>query len=338
MAAQLALSGTLRVGTRLSGRLLFAAATALALLITALLAADNAFANVATPQSSPPPTVNVVDNANGTVSVSATGTWKWTTLKNPSTTHPCDSRFGVGWAMIWRDPDDSGTVLSYDGGKVKVGVGSKGVDPANTDDMVTYDHSDPCGTFDAATGAASGSWTGTHVYESLSALPSSICVVTYDITGRNTPNQSRLLLTNADNSVRDALQNGGTWDQTPGGPNCFEVSPTKPPGGSLSTTATNGKTGHSISDTATLSGTVRATGTITFSAYGPNDPRCARAPAFTATLPVDGNGTYGPVLFVPQLNLRAVQYRWVALYSGDANNAPLSEQCGTPSEISTYRN
>lgn len=322
-----------RSQARSYGRVAFAVTTALGVLV----AADAAFANVATPQSSPAPTVSVVENANGTVSVTATGTWEWSTLKNPSTAHPCDHRFGVGWAMVWHDPDDSGTVLNYDDGSVQVGVGSKGVDPANTDDMVTYDHSDPCGTFDPTTDTASGSWVGTHVYQSQSAVPSSICVVTYDITGSNSPNAIRLLLTNSDNSVRDSVEKGGTWDQTPGGPNCFDVSSTKPPGGSLSTTATNGKTGRTISDTAVLAATNgQATGTITFTAYGPNDPHCTRTPAFTAALPVSGNGTYGPVFFVPQLNFHTVLYRWVALYSGDADNGPLSEKCGTPSEISTY--
>jgi len=114
-----------------------------------LLASSAAYANVATAVTSPPPVVSVTQNADGSVAVTVDGGWTWPTLKSPSATHPCDSRYGVGWAMAWNDPDDPGTTLTYVSGKtlVRVHVGSKGVDPANTDDHVSYDHADPCGTF-----------------------------------------------------------------------------------------------------------------------------------------------------------------------------------------------
>lgn len=91
-------------------------------------------------------------------------------------------------------------------------------------------------------------------------------------------------------------------------------------GGNLPTT---------ISDTATLSGTANepgspvinpttagkpAQGTITFTAYGPNN--CTSV-AFTSTVPVNGNGAYGSGSFSPT---SVGTYTFVASYTGDAPN------------------
>lgn len=304
-----------------------------------------AFANVATPQSTPAPSVSTVNNSDGTVTVTVSGQWKWTTLKGPSTKFPCDHRFGVGWAMVWNDSNDSGTALTYNPGPVTVDVGSTGTDPRNTDHSVAYNHADPCGTFDQGSKTASGTWTGTHVYASKSVLPAETCVVTYDLTGngRGGPDPARLEFTNADNSVRDSLKATGTWDTTPGGANCVALVPvaTTP---TLSTKATGAASPKAIGDTAVLSGTRApsggtATGTLTFAAYGPHDSSCSATPVFSTQVPVDGNGTYGPVKFFPPPNIFffSQTYRWIVSYSGDADNAPITGRCGTPSEISIYR-
>ncbi|HEX2054381.1 MAG TPA: Ig-like domain repeat protein [Actinomycetota bacterium] len=87
--------------------------------------------------------------------------------------------------------------------------------------------------------------------------------------------------------------------------------------------------GNPISDTATLSGGFNPTGTITFTAYGPDDPTCTGEPAFTSTVPVNGNGTYQSGDFTPTA---PGTYQWVAVYSGDANNAPAASPCGDPNE------
>jgi len=87
--------------------------------------------------------------------------------------------------------------------------------------------------------------------------------------------------------------------------------------------------GAAISDSATLSGGAAPTGTITFRLFGPNDTTCANAAIFTATVPVSGNGTYPSGSFTPTL---AGTYRWIANYSGDANNAATVNACNALNE------
>jgi hypothetical protein len=91
--------------------------------------------------------------------------------------------------------------------------------------------------------------------------------------------------------------------------------------------------GGSISDTATLSGgglgAAAPTGSITFNLFGPNDATCTGAVLFTSTVPVNGNGTYTSTSFTP---LVIGTYRWIANYSGDANNAATANTCNAANE------
>ncbi len=87
--------------------------------------------------------------------------------------------------------------------------------------------------------------------------------------------------------------------------------------------------GGQVNDAATLAGGSSPTGSITFDLYGPNDATCAGAIAFTANIPVAGNGVYNSGNFTPTL---AGTYRWVANYSGDANNAAVNSPCNSPNE------
>ena len=82
-------------------------------------------------------------------------------------------------------------------------------------------------------------------------------------------------------------------------------------------------------DRALLSGGSKPTGTITFNLYGPDDPTCSGAPAYTVDQTVIGNGLYRSPTFAPQ---SAGSYLWVATYSGDANNAPAATACGDAGE------
>jgi hypothetical protein len=83
--------------------------------------------------------------------------------------------------------------------------------------------------------------------------------------------------------------------------------------------------GGGLRDTAYLSRGANPTGTITFRAYGPGDAACAGRPAFTMHQTVVGNGAYRSSTFVPSA---AGSYRWVAVYSGDRNNAAATTACG----------
>jgi hypothetical protein len=113
---------------------------------------------------------------------------------------------------------------------------------------------------------------------------------------------------------------------------CFTITPVTP---TLSTQAGAGPVvlGGNITDTATLSGTshqpgtpainpttagAAAGGSITFTAYGPND--CTTVAFTSSAVGVTGDNTYGPVSFKPTA---VGTYHWVATYTpatGDPNN------------------
>jgi len=90
--------------------------------------------------------------------------------------------------------------------------------------------------------------------------------------------------------------------------------------------------GGLIHDTATLSGGVASTGTITFQLFGPNDATCTATPAFTTTVTVAGNGSYGSAGFTPT---SVGVYRWIATYSGDSANAASATACNDANESVT---
>lgn len=88
--------------------------------------------------------------------------------------------------------------------------------------------------------------------------------------------------------------------------------------------------GEPTQDTATLSGGNSPTGALVFNLYGPGDPTCTAAPAFTsAPVPVSGNGSYSSPTFTPTA---LGNYSWVAEYSGDVNNPPETTACNDQAE------
>lgn len=94
--------------------------------------------------------------------------------------------------------------------------------------------------------------------------------------------------------------------------------------------------GASTHDTATLSGGTSPTGSLIFKLFGPSDPTCSAAPAYTSPLStVTGNGTYTSPSFTPTA---VGTYSWVVLYSGDTNNASVSTACGDPNETVSVTN
>ena len=85
-----------------------------------------------------------------------------------------------------------------------------------------------------------------------------------------------------------------------------------------------------ISDSATLTGSYHATGTITFDLYGPDLVTIL----YTTTLPVNGDGTYTATFAAPPVppGLTIVgTYNWVVSYSGDGNNNPVASPFGSES-------
>jgi hypothetical protein len=101
----------------------------------------------------------------------------------------------------------------------------------------------------------------------------------------------------------------------------------------MTTRATpSANSGGAISDTASLAGGSLATGTITFSLFGPNDTTCLGAVLFTSTKTVSGDGSYPSDPFSPAL---PGAYSWVASYSGDAGNNGTSTACNDARETTT---
>ncbi len=81
-------------------------------------------------------------------------------------------------------------------------------------------------------------------------------------------------------------------------------------------------------DSAAIAGaTSNAGGAITFSLFSPSDATCAGTPAYTQTVPVNGNGTYS----TNNTMVHATDFgtwRWLVSYSGDANNLGATSACG----------
>ena len=83
-----------------------------------------------------------------------------------------------------------------------------------------------------------------------------------------------------------------------------------------------------LTDTAVVSGRVNplAGATVTFTLFAPGDTTCTGAPVFAppaVPYPVAGGPVTSPA-FTPT---QAGTYRWRAVYSGDANNAPSAGAC-----------
>jgi uncharacterized repeat protein (TIGR01451 family) len=87
--------------------------------------------------------------------------------------------------------------------------------------------------------------------------------------------------------------------------------------------------GNPIHDTATLAGGHAPTGSITFDLYGPDNATCTGDAVFSATVAVNGNGNYESGNFTPTA---AGTYRWIANYSGDANNTATANGCNEANE------
>jgi hypothetical protein len=102
----------------------------------------------------------------------------------------------------------------------------------------------------------------------------------------------------------------------------------------VTTASAGGPIGTVLTDQATLSGGANPTGSITFRLYGPNDASCSGAPVFVSSaIAVNGNGTYTSA---PGYTATAIGvYRWIASYSGDANNTAIPGACNGANESAT---
>jgi uncharacterized repeat protein (TIGR01451 family) len=81
---------------------------------------------------------------------------------------------------------------------------------------------------------------------------------------------------------------------------------------------------NTVTDAATITGGTNPTGQITFKLYDPNGKVVD-----TEIVTVNGNGTYvTPAGYAPPASAVSGTYQWVASYSGDGNNLPVSSNLG----------
>ena len=96
--------------------------------------------------------------------------------------------------------------------------------------------------------------------------------------------------------------------------------------------------GDTLSDVANISGaTSDATGTVTFSVYGPDDTQCSGEEAFSSVNPIGKVGDVFTATSDPFTPTKVGTYRWVAAYSGDANNKAVSGECNDANETSIVK-
>jgi LPXTG-motif cell wall-anchored protein len=110
----------------------------------------------------------------------------------------------------------------------------------------------------------------------------------------------------------------------------------KQPTISTDATDTASLPGASISDVATVSNlTSDASGTVTFKLWGPDNATCSGTEIFTSTKPL-GTVTAGVATVTSDAFTvtAAGTYRWIASYSGDAKNFPVSGACNDANESS----
>lgn len=172
----------------------------------------------------------VVNSANGNVTISVNGTWTWQYASlHAKTKKPCDSRIGVGWAIQWADPDDAGYPVSYPKFGYKTHMGTTGGDGLNAAEQVQWNPAAPCGTFVLTNnpmkgaGYATGTWSGTHTYKDAGAVPPTICAIMFDLAFKPGPKASRLLVTNRDSTIHNELKATGTYQPSMGG-SCLSTS------------------------------------------------------------------------------------------------------------------
>ena len=181
------------------GRRHVGAKAAVALAGTAALlvgSAGMAFANAANP--APTTTGSAIVNADGTVSVSLSGTWVW-----PG--QDCAGRYGEGYSVDWWGVTTSPTAANFslsDASQVN-GFASSTTGPMTSDGSITYtaggtyfhvaedyvgqDVNSAATCTDTGSGASAGStgaWAASATYPAVADVPPQLCVIMYDEHGK----------------------------------------------------------------------------------------------------------------------------------------------------------
>ncbi len=172
--------------------------------------------------------------------------------------------------------------------------------------------------------------------------PGSVCVIdfTFDVLEVATVDQNPNLAGQqtvqvVDNTQRDSAAIIGSPGLTASGRGTSTGTTVAKALPTLATTAAPNLVlgAGTMADNVTVSGRVspQQGATVDFRLYGPNDATCSGAPVFESLnvpYPVAG----GPVVSAPFTPIAIGQYRWIASYSGDANNSPVSGVCNDTNE------
>jgi len=175
------------------------------------------------------------------------------------------------------------------------------------------------------TGALSPTGSVTfNVYTSNACSGTPLFTSTGALSGSTAPSGSFGPLNTAGSYYVSASYPGDTNNGSASSPCTAEVVTVGVTSPSLSTTlsAASVNLGGSFSDSATLTGALSPTGSVTFNVYTSN--ACSGTPLFTATGTLSGltaqSGTFGPLSTVGS-------YYVAASYPGDTNNGPASSPC-----------
>lgn len=94
-----------------------------------------------------------------------------------------------------------------------------------------------------------------------------------------------------------------------------------------------GPVGTSMSDSATVSGGINTTGSVSFSLFAPGDASCSTdiSDSSFKNVPLSGGSASSPSFVTNQTGV----YRWIARYNGDVNNVPVSSGCAEEQVVIT---
>ncbi len=144
-------------------------------------------------------------------------------------------------------------------------------------------------------------------------------VLTSNVAGTSVVNASTTVV------VEGVTLHRSTNDSVPGDSvnavkNWHKVQP------SIATTQSAGGTvGVAVNDTASVSGGLDPTGTVTFQLFGPGDTTCSGTPVFISSNQPLSGGKAQSGSFTPTAS---GTYQWVATYNGDAGNLTAISGCG----------
>jgi hypothetical protein len=165
--------------------------------------------------------------------------------------------------------------------------------------------------------------------------PIASCTQTVPVNGNGTYGPATCIVTHAGTYTWSATYTSSNANNTNASDNGQNESEVVGPANPTLTTQAGATvqldlSGHAtISDTATLSGGANPQGSITFTVSGPGGPIAS----CTQTVPVNGNGTYGPATCIVT---QAGTYTWSATYtSSNADNANASDNGANESEVVT---